>query len=143
MGTQFVSQTGKAHQSSSFIKDLIKSERATVPAPDAIKPFRAAPPEEQLRRAHVVLLEARSLYKDRAGALSDCLQQTSADLLSIEFARRLLRTLTFGQWNPFTWEQDPTRKRADVYRLLDAAIRRSRQWRGGWFVALPGGLDPK
>ena len=118
---------------------VISAEVAEVACPPGIRPFQRASPEEQLRRAHVVLLEARSLYKDRRGTLAECLMASRADLLSIEFARRLIRVLTLQQWNPFTWEQ--TKTRGDVYRLLDAAIRRSRQLRGGWFVAVPGGKE--
>lgn len=121
------------------MRALISSKSPTTPSPQGIRPFQVASADEQLRRAHVVLLEARSLYRERQGTLAQCLQMVETDLLSIEYARRLLRALTLNAWNPFTWEQDPTRKRADVYRLIDAAIRRSRRLRGGWFVALPGG----
>lgn len=65
---------------------------------------------------------------------------SGVDLLSVEYARRLLRALTRHEWNPFTWEQNPNRRRDDVHKLINRAIRRSRLLRGGWFVAVAGGI---
>lgn len=82
-----------------------------------------------------MLLEARRKYRNHQGPLWECVR-TSGENLATEYAMRLLRALAKEPHLP-AWEQHPARVRADVYRLLDAAIRRSRRLRGGWLVALP------
>lgn len=115
---------------------------ATVESPEGIKPFQRASPEEQLRRANVVLRAVRRLYRARFGALWECLQaEPHGGNIEAEYARRLLRVMLNDNNLP-AWERHPSRKRADVYRLLDAAIRRSSMLKGGWFCAVPGGRAP-
>lgn len=78
------------------------------------------------------------MYRARFGPLWQCIQKAGDGRLECEYARRLLRTLLNEQNLP-AWEAHPSRRRADVYRLLDAAIRRSRCLRGGWLVSVPTG----
>lgn len=113
-------------------------QTSSTPMPDGIRPFQSASPEEQFRRAHVVLVGARRLYGEKFGELWECIQTAGDGRIECEYARRLLRAM-LGEYDLPGWERNHTRRRADVYRLLDAAIRKSRQLKGGWFVALPGG----
>lgn len=109
--------------------------RASVACPEAIKPFSAASREEQLRRANVVLRASRKLYRQRFGPLWQCVQTAGDARIEAEYARRLLRAMLLENDLPL-WEAHPTRKRAEVYRLIDAAIRRSDQRHGGWLVGV-------
>lgn len=116
--------------------------RTTVACPDGLKPFKAASPTEKLRRANRVLREARKLYRARYGCVVSCINASNvAAPIDCEYAKQLLRSLV-GECNISGvnghggWENSPTTKRADVYRLLDAAIRRSDLRHGGWIVGV-------
>lgn len=91
---------------------------------------------EQRARARVVLLSAANLYRDRRGTLVDCISR-AADPLDAEFARRVLRGVLWEQNLP-EWEAHPMRRRSDVWRALNTAIRWCSRRAGGWRV---GGKD--
>lgn len=99
--------------------------------PDPLAGFTAASPEEKKRRALRVLLNARRLYKQRAGDLHVCLSDGS---LESWWAKEILRGIV-GELDLSLWERHAYGGRAEVYRVLDRAIRRCRQLRGGWFVS--------
>jgi hypothetical protein len=99
--------------------------------PDELRPFSLAAPEEKKRRALRVLVEARRLYKARKGDLHACL---SDGTLESWWAKEILRGIV-GEPNLSLWEQRCYGGRAEVYRVLDRAIRKCRQLKGGWFVS--------
>lgn len=112
--------------------------------PEQLKPFQKAGPEEQLRRAREVLRAARILYKGRYGTLQFCIRTAGAGVngsptLEGYYAERLLRPYTQAL-NLGDWEGERHRRRVDVFRALDAAIKRASALRGGWFVTV-GGRD--
>jgi len=101
--------------------------------PDPLKTFKAASEAEQARRGAVVLRAARKLYRQRFGNLNDCVSEAGQGGIEGEYARRILRAV-LHEWNLLAWSEYRFRKRAEVYRALDAAIRRAEARRGGWSV---------
>lgn len=92
---------------------------------------------EQRALARPVLLRAAKLYRERRGALWECLSMASDELLHAEYARRVLRGVLWTQDLP-GWESQPQRRRAEVWRAVKTAIRWCSRRAGGWRV---GGVD--
>jgi hypothetical protein len=92
---------------------------------------------EQRARARVVLLSAADLYRERRGSLLDCVKLAAVDFIDAEFARRVLRGVLWTN-NLIEWEAHPIRRRSDVWRALQTAIRWCSRRSGGWRV---GGKD--
>jgi hypothetical protein len=112
------------------LPDLGIAAAPVAEMPDQLRPFVSASPEEKKRRALRVLLEARRLYRDHKGTLEVCL---SDGTLESWWAKEILRGIIWER-NLTEWERHPRTKRADVYRVVDRAIRKCRQLKGGWFV---------
>jgi hypothetical protein len=87
----------------------------------------------QRTRARIVLLSAADLYRERRGALLDCIKVAAVDFLDAEFARRVLRGVLWTQ-DLAAWEAHPMRRRADVWRALKQAVRWCSRRAGGWRV---------
>ncbi len=112
--------------------------------PDELRPYHLASTREKTRRMHSALTTARKLYREKFGSLIECLQQAAfegkaAPTPAAWHARQLLKSLHWGG-NLEGWSIHATTRRAEIYDLLDKAIRQTRQMRGGWLVSIPGGL---
>lgn len=101
------------------------------PMPEPLRQFESAPPEERKRRALRVLLAGRKLYRAGHVDMEACL---SDGTLESWWAKEVVRDLICER-NIAQWSTTYPRRRADVYRVFDAAIRHCRQLRGGWFVS--------
>ena len=88
---------------------------------------------EQRARARIVLQSAADLYREKRGTLCECVKLAAADFLDAEFARRVLRGVLWTQ-NLVEWEAHPMRRRSDVWRALNTAIRWCSRRAGGWRV---------
>lgn len=88
---------------------------------------------EQRARALVVFRAAAILYRARAGTLLACLDSASGDALDVLFSQRVLRGVLWDR-DLAGWEAHPTRRRADVWRALNTAIRWCSRRTGGWQV---------
>lgn len=92
----------------------------------------------QRARALGVLLAAAVFYRARKGTLSECVALGAGDEpLDAEYARRVLRGVLWEQ-DLIGWEAHPTRRRAEVWRVLKTGIRWCSRRTGGWRV---GGKD--
>lgn len=87
----------------------------------------------QRDRARIVLLSAADLYREKRGTLLDCVKLAAVDFLDAEFARRVLRGVLWTQ-NLVEWEAHPMRRRSDVWRALNTAVRWCSRRAGGWCV---------
>jgi hypothetical protein len=88
---------------------------------------------EQRARALIVLRSAADLYREKRGLLFDCIKLAAASFVDAEYARRVLRGVLWTQDLP-EWETHPMRRRADVWRALNLAIRWCSRRAGGWRV---------
>jgi hypothetical protein len=88
---------------------------------------------EQRARARIVLLSAADLYRERRGTLTECIATAAATFLDAEYARRVLRGVLWENNLP-GWEVHPARRRSDVWRALQRAIRWCSRRAGGWSV---------
>lgn len=93
----------------------------------------AATTAEQRVRARAVFLAAANLYRAKHGALLDCIDAASADPLERLYALRVLRGVLW-QADLAGWEAHPMRRRAEVWRVLNIAIRWCSRRSGGWSV---------
>jgi trehalose utilization protein len=66
--------------------------------------------------------------------LLECIVQAAPSVLHAEYARRVLRGVLWDLDLP-GWEAHPTRRRADVWRALNTAIRWCSRRAGGWSVS--------
>lgn len=80
-----------------------------------------------------MLRATRKLYRARSGDLIHCINASGNGGIEAEYARRVLRVVLV-EWNLMAWAQAKHRKRAEVYRALDAAIAKAEARRGGWQV---------
>jgi hypothetical protein len=98
--------------------------------PDPLRKFQEATPEEKKRRALRVLLAGRVKFRNRVFPdLEACLSDGS---LESWWAKEVIRE-AIGERDLRAWSERVLR--ADVYRVLDRAIRKCRQLKGGWFIS--------
>lgn len=92
---------------------------------------------QQRVHARAVLVAAADLYRRRKGTLLACVDIAAKDPLGVLFSRRVLRGVLWLT-DLAGWEAHPMRRRADVWRALNTAIRWCSRRSGGWQV---GGFD--
>lgn len=80
-----------------------------------------------------MLIAARRLYRARFGPLWDCIREAGRGTIEGYYAERLMRCFAGGPLPQ--WEENPLVMRAEVYRAVDRAIRRSSPRAGGWLVS--------
>ena len=89
---------------------------------------------EQRARARRVLDGAARLYRQKRGSLIVCLDLVpTPNMLDVEYARRVLRGVLWLS-DLASWEAHPMRRRADVWRAINTAIRWCSRRAGGWAV---------
>lgn len=88
---------------------------------------------EQRARARVVLLAAADLYRAKHGSLLACVGTAATSPLDSVFTQRVLRGVLWER-DLAGWEAHPMRRRADVWRALNTAIRWCSRRVGGWSV---------
>lgn len=88
---------------------------------------------EQRAVARGVLIAAADLYRAREGTLLACIDRAAKNSLEVLFSRRVLRGVLWLQ-DLAGWEDHPMRRRADVWRVLNIAIRWCSRRAGGWRV---------
>ncbi len=88
---------------------------------------------QQRAKARVVLLAAAKLYRAKAGTLLVCIDRAAKDSLDVLFTRRVLRGVLWLA-DLAGWEAHPMRRRSDVWRALNTAIRWCSRRLGGWQV---------
>lgn len=114
-----------------------------VPTPDQLRPYTAASPQEKLRRALVVLVEARRLFRARHGNLLECLIAAGDGSPQGWWARQIVQGAV-GDRDLLAFCTGPRVRRADIYRLLDDCISKCRGHQGGWHVrAAPSAPRPE
>jgi hypothetical protein len=88
----------------------------------------------QRARALGVLRAAAVFYRARKGTLAHCVVLGAGDeILDAEYARRVLRGVLWEQ-DLVGWESHPARRRSEVWRTLNTAIRWCSRRAGGWRV---------
>lgn len=89
---------------------------------------------EQRAIARVVLLGAADLYRARKGSLLACIDAAAKDSYGVLFSRRVLQGVLWLR-DLAGWEAHPMRRRAEVWRALNTAIRWCSRRAGGWRVS--------
>jgi len=88
---------------------------------------------DQRVRARVVLVAAAEFYRSKFGTLLACIDRAAKDALDVVFTRRVLRGVLWLS-DLAGWESHPMRRRSDVWRALNTAIRWCSRRPGGWQV---------